>query len=141
MPSQNDYNARYRYTQSDSQASPHLYTQDQKPFPKNVGITMLKKVFKQRVGITVGKKGRDHAKLNLHSPIPQPCGYVCLTTYLMASSLPFLHTVMSTPCLKTFWHSDPYICYTFGKCVIFWGSHIFSEDRLFHTATANRELR
>ncbi len=65
----------------------------------------------------------------------------------MPSSLPLLHTAMPTPCLNTFWHSDPYICLgnVFLSCIhfcdyIFWSLNIFSEDRQLHAAAANGEL-
>ncbi len=49
---------------------------------------------------------------------------VCVFNYVfyMLSSLPLLHTAMPTPCLNTFWHSDPYIFlhflgYVFLSCI------------------------
>ncbi len=44
---------------------------------------------------------------------------VCVFNYVfyVPSSLPLLHIAMPTPCLNTFWHSDPYIFLHFSQNV------------------------
>ncbi len=55
---------------------------------------------------------------------------VCMMNYVfyMPSSLPLLHIAMPTPCLNTFWHSDPYIFYIFLQNVFLSCIQWYSTD-------------
>ncbi len=75
--------------------------------------------------MAVCNKGRDDGIIKeqeVKHTYPQEVEMgVCKLNFVlfMPSSLPLLHTAMPTPCLNTFWHSDPYIFLHFLGNVFF----------------------